>query len=73
MSRKLTCLAVCLFLVLGISNDAESATMVAHWRFDDDATDSAGDIDGTLMSGADFKRRRCAGDCISRRSEHSND
>ena len=54
MSRKLTYLAVCFFLVLSLSNGAESATMVAHWRFDNDATDSAGGIDGTLMNGADF-------------------
>ena len=52
MSRKSTYLAVCFFLVLGLSDGGESATMVAHWRFDNDATDSSGDIDGTLMSGA---------------------
>ena len=54
MSRKSTYLVVCFFLVLSLSKGAESATMVAHWRFDNDATDSAGDIDGTLMNGADF-------------------
>jgi len=50
MSGKLTYLVVCFFLVLSFSKGAESATMVAHWRLDNDATDSAGDIDGTLMN-----------------------
>src|SRR4030065_1133372 len=54
MSRKLIYLVVCLFLVLSLSKGAESATMVARWRLDNDATDSAGDIDGTLMNGAGF-------------------
>ena len=54
MSRKLTYLVVCLFLVLSFSNGAESATMIAHWRLDNDATDSAGNIDGTLMNDPEF-------------------
>ena len=54
MYRKLVYLVICFFLVLGFSENAESATKVAHWRFDDDATDSAGNIDGTLMNGPEF-------------------
>jgi len=54
MSRKSTYLVVSFFLVLSLSKGAESATMVAHWRFDNDATDSAGGIDGTLTNGAQF-------------------
>ncbi len=54
MSRKLTYLVICLFLVLGLFEGAEGATMIAHWRFDNDATDSAGGIDGTLMNGPEF-------------------
>jgi len=54
MSGKLTYIVVCFFLVLSFSKGAESATMVAHWRLDNDATDSAGDIDGTLMNNPEF-------------------
>ena len=54
MYRRLVYLAICFFLVLGFSENAESATKVAHWRLDNDATDSAGGIDGTLMNGPEF-------------------
>ena len=54
MFRTTTCLVVCFFLVSGFSYVAEGAALVAHWRLDNDATDSAGNIDGTLMNGADF-------------------
>jgi hypothetical protein len=54
MTRKLIYLVVCFFSVLSLSKSAEGATMVAHWRFDNDATDSVGNIDGTLMNGAGF-------------------
>ncbi|MGB2862899.1 MAG: LamG domain-containing protein [Sedimentisphaerales bacterium] len=54
MYRRLVYLVICFFLVLGFSESAESATKVAHWRLDNDATDSAGGIDGTLMNGPEF-------------------
>jgi hypothetical protein len=40
--------------VLCFSYVTEGASIVAHWRLDNDATDSAGNIDGTLMNGAGF-------------------
>jgi len=43
-----------MLIVSGLSIVAEGAGMVAHWRLDNDATDSAGNIDGTLMNGAGF-------------------
>ena len=54
MYRRLVYLVICFFLVLGFSESAESATKVAHWRLDNDATDSAGGIDGTLMNNPEF-------------------
>jgi hypothetical protein len=54
MYRKLVYLVICFFLVMGFSESAESATKVAHWRLDNDATDSAGGIDGTLMNDPEF-------------------
>ena len=54
MYRRLVFLAICFFQVLGFSQSAESATKVAHWRLDNDAADSAGGIDGTLMNGPEF-------------------
>jgi hypothetical protein len=47
-------MVVCFFLVLGLFESVESATMVAHWRLDNDAADSAGNIDGTLMNDPEF-------------------
>jgi hypothetical protein len=40
--------------VLCVSYSAEGAGIVAHWRLDNDATDSVGNINGTLINGADF-------------------
>ncbi|MFC1792408.1 LamG domain-containing protein [Planctomycetota bacterium] len=54
MYRRLVYLVICFFLVLGFSESAESATKVAHWRLDNDALDSAGGIDGTLMNSPEF-------------------
>jgi hypothetical protein len=54
MYKTLTYLAACFFLAAGIYDVAEGAGMVAHWRLDNDATDSAGNIDGMLMNGAGF-------------------
>ena len=54
MFRVLTYLAVCFLLVSVFSGPAEGAGMVAHWRLENDATDSAGNIDGTLMNGPGF-------------------
>ena len=54
MYRKLVYLVICFFLVMGFSESAESATKVAHWRLDNDATDSVGGSDGTLMNGPEF-------------------
>ena len=54
MFRTITCLIVCFFMVSCFSYVAEGAAMVAHWRLDNDATDSVGNIDGTLMNGAEF-------------------
>ena len=53
MCKRLTSLA-CFLFVLGVSVSTEGATMVAHWRLDNDATDSVGSIDGTLMNGPEF-------------------
>ncbi|MHC4330085.1 MAG: LamG domain-containing protein, partial [Planctomycetota bacterium] len=46
--------SICFLFVLGVSVGAEGATMVAHWRLDNDATDSVSGIDGTLMNGPEF-------------------
>jgi hypothetical protein len=54
MFRTITCLVVCFLMVSCFSYVAEGAGMVAHWRLDNDATDSVGNIDGTLMNGAGF-------------------
>jgi len=40
--------------MLGLPASTEGATQVVHWRLDNDATDSAGGINGTLMNGAEF-------------------
>jgi len=53
MRRKLTYLA-CFVLVLGLSGSTYGVNELAHWRLDNNATDSAGDIDGTLMNGPEF-------------------
>jgi hypothetical protein len=54
MFRTLSYLAFCFLFVSGFSRLAEGAGMVAHWRLENDATDSAGNIDGTLTNGAGF-------------------
>jgi len=54
MFRTITCFVVCFFLVSCFSYIAEGAEMIAHWRLDNDATDAVGNIDGTLMNGAEF-------------------
>ena len=54
MYRVLNYFVISFFLVSGFCNMAESAEMVAHWRLDNDATDSAGNIDGTLINDAGF-------------------
>jgi hypothetical protein len=54
MFRVITCSFVCMLIVSGLSNVAEGAGMVAHWRLDNNVTDSIGNIDGTLMNGAGF-------------------
>ncbi|UCF17049.1 MAG: LamG domain-containing protein, partial [Phycisphaerales bacterium] len=53
MCKELTLLS-CLLIALGASADAAGATMVAHWRLDNDVTDSVGGIDGTLMNAPQF-------------------
>ena len=53
MSKKLIYLTF-LVLMLGLPASTEGATQVVHWRLDNDATDSAGGINGTLMNGAEF-------------------
>ena len=53
MCKELTFLT-CFLIVLTTFAGAEGATMVAHWRLDNDATDSVGGIDGTLMNGPEF-------------------
>ena len=50
MSKKVI-FAVSFFLVVGLANRA-SAALVAHWSFDDNATDSVGTLNGTLNGGA---------------------
>jgi len=54
MFRTITYFVVCFFIVSCLSYVADGAGMVAHWRLDNDATDSAGNINGTLMNGAGF-------------------
>ena len=54
MFRTKTCLVVCFLMMSCFSYAAEGAAMVAHWRLDNNATDAVGNIDGTLMNGADF-------------------
>ncbi|MHC4323239.1 MAG: LamG-like jellyroll fold domain-containing protein, partial [Planctomycetota bacterium] len=54
MYSRLFYLFICFSMVLLFSESAESAIKVAHWRLDNDATDSAGGIDGTLMNGPEF-------------------
>ena len=54
MFRSLTYLAFSFLFVSGFSGFVEGAGMVAHWRLENDVTDSAGNIDGTLMNGAGF-------------------
>ena len=54
MSGKLTYLAVGFFLVLSLSICVEGGEMVARWRLDNDAADSTGNIDGTLMNNPEF-------------------
>jgi len=53
MYRRLA-YSVCFTLTLGLSVSAEGGTMIAHWRLDNDATDSVGGIDGTLVNGPEF-------------------
>ena len=53
MRGKLT-YSILLILVLGQTVVLEAANELAHWRLDNDATDSAGNIDGTLMNGPEF-------------------
>jgi len=53
MCKELMCLT-CLLAVFGISTGTDGATMVARWRLDNDAVDSVGDIDGTLINGPEF-------------------
>jgi len=53
MCKELTLLS-CLLIVLCASANSAGATLVAHWRLDNDATDSVGGIDGTLMNGPQF-------------------
>ncbi len=52
MCKKLIYL-VSFVLLLGLASSA-SASLVAYWQLDNDATDSAGGINGTLMNGAEF-------------------
>ncbi len=40
--------------MLSLSSNTAGAAEIAHWALDNDATDSAGGIDGTLMNGAEF-------------------
>jgi hypothetical protein len=40
--------------MLCLSSNTAEATEIAHWALDNDATDSVGNIDGTLMNGAGF-------------------
>jgi len=54
MFKTITRFVVYFFMVSCFSYAAEGAGMVAHWRLDNDATDSVGNIDGTLMNGAGF-------------------
>ncbi len=53
MCRRLA-YSVCFVLTLSLSVHSEGATMVAHWRLDNDATDSVGGINGTLINGPEF-------------------
>ncbi len=53
MRGKLT-YSMLLILVLGQTVVLEGANELAHWRLDNDATDSAGNIDGTLINGPEF-------------------
>ena len=41
-------------LILCLSSNTSGAAEIAHWALDNDATDSAGAINGTLMNGAEF-------------------
>jgi hypothetical protein len=52
MCKKLVFL-ISFVLLLGLANRA-SAALVAHWSFDDNATDSVGALNGTLNGGASF-------------------
>jgi hypothetical protein len=54
MYRTFIYFVVCFFLVSGFFDVSEGAEIVAHWRFDNDATDSVGNIDGTLINGPEF-------------------
>ena len=54
MFKTTTRFVVYFFMVSCFSYVAEGAGMVAHWRLDNDTTDSVGNIDGTLMNGAEF-------------------
>ena len=53
MYRKLAYL-VAFVLLLSLSARTDGAAEVAHWRLDNDLTDSVGGIEGTLMNGAGF-------------------
>ena len=53
MCRRLIHLTV-IVLMLSLSSNTAGAAEIAHWALDNDATDSAGGIDGTLMNGAEF-------------------
>ena len=53
MCRKLIHLTI-FVLMLGLYSNTAGAAEIAHWALDNDATDSAGAINGTLMNGAEF-------------------
>jgi len=43
-----------ILLILSLSLNVTNAGEIAHWKLDNDATDSVGSIDGTIMNGAQF-------------------
>ena len=53
MCRRLV-FSVCFLVVLFLSGRVDAATLIAHWQLDNDATDSVGGIDGTLINAPEF-------------------